>query len=65
LVRGFHKHTANEHASAVTAEAIEVLRLHGSTPSGALAVLAATAASGDPTIAPSFAALTNRLLAAL
>jgi len=30
-----------------------------------IAILAATAASGDPTIAPSFAALTNRLLAAI
>jgi len=65
LVLGFHSHRANEHAAAVSAEAIEVLRQQASTANGAIAVLAATAASGDPTIAPSFAALTNQLLAAL
>jgi hypothetical protein len=65
LVRGFATHEQDEHASAVTAEAIEVYRAHASTPRGRIAKLAAQAAQGDPTVAPAFAALITDLLAAL
>lgn len=65
LVDGFRKHEADAHAAAATAEAIDLLRLHASTPRGRISALAATAAQGDPTVAPAFAALTNDLLAAL
>lgn len=65
LVRGFEKHRQDEHASAVTAEALDTFRAHGSTPQGRLAQLAAAATQGEPTVAPAFAALVNELLAAL
>lgn len=65
LVRGFHRHRAEEHAAAVTAEAIDLLRAHGSTAQGRIAALAASAAQGDPTVAPSFAALVAELVDAL
>lgn len=47
------------------AEAIEVYRVHASTPRGRIARLAGAAAQGDPTVAPAFAALVTELLAAL
>lgn len=65
LVAGFLTHGADEHAAAVTAEAIEVYRAHASADRGRIAQLAAAAAHGDPTVAPSFAALVEELLAAL
>lgn len=65
LVRGFEKHREDEHAWAVTSEALEVYRTHGATPQGRIALLAARAAQGDPTVAPAFAALVRELLAAL
>lgn len=65
LVRGFQAHRHDEHASAVTAEALELFRTHGSTPQGRFAVLASAAAQGDPTVAPAFAALVDDMLAAL
>lgn len=65
LVRGFASHREDEHATVVTAEAIEVYRAHASTPQGRLAILAASAAQGDPTVPPAFAALVGDLLAAL
>lgn len=65
LVGGFVSHQADEHASAATAEALEVYRANASTPDGHIAQLAASAAQGDPTVAPAFAALIAELLAAL
>ena len=65
LIRGFRSHQGDEHAAAVTAEAIDMLRTQGSTPQGRLARLAADAAHSDPTVAPAFAALVTELLAAL
>jgi hypothetical protein len=65
LVRGFERHQENEHAAPVTAQALDVYRAHGSTPQGRIAVLAARAAQGDPTVAPAFAALVRELLTAL
>lgn len=65
LVRGIAKHTDDEHAAAVTAKAIEVYRAHASTVEGRIAQLAASAAQGDPTVAPAFATLVRELLSAL
>lgn len=65
LVEGFAKHQEDEHAAAVTAEAIEVYRAHASTPQGRFARLAAGGAQDDPTVAPAFAALVVDLLSAL
>lgn len=62
LVQGFASHAADEHAKAVTAEAIEVYRAEASTADGRIAQLAETAAHGDRTVAPSFAALVADLL---
>ena len=65
LVTGFRRHHDDAHAGAVTAEAIDLLRLHASTAQGSITALAAAAAQGDPTVAPAFAALVSGLLAAL
>lgn len=65
FVRGFEKHRDDQHSAAVTAEALDIFRAHGSTPRGRLAELAAAASQGDPTVAPAFAALINELLKAL
>ena len=65
LVEGFASHRADDHAAAVTAEAIEVYRAHASAADGRIAQLAAAAAHDDPTVALSFAALVGELLAAL
>jgi hypothetical protein len=65
LVAGFASHRSDDHAAAVTAEAIEIYRTHASTADGRIAVLAGSAALGDPAVAPAFAALVTDLLAAL
>lgn len=65
LAAGFARHRSEEHAAAVSAEAIAVYRAHASTPDGRIAQLAAAAAQGDPTVAPAFAALVSELLEAL
>ena len=65
LVAGFTTHRADDHAGAVTVEAIEVYRAHASDPNGRIAQLAAAAALGYPTVAPAFAALITELLTAL
>lgn len=65
LVAGFAGHGLDRHAGAVTAEAIDVYRLHASSSDGRIAQLAAMAALGDPTVAPAFAYLVQELLAAL
>lgn len=65
LVEGFASHGVDHYAAAVTAEALEVYRTDSSTAEGRIAQLAAAAAHGDPTVAPSFAALVRELLNAL
>ena len=61
-MQGFASHAADEHARAVTAEALEVYRAEASTADGRIAQLVQTAAYGDRTVAPSFAALVAELL---
>lgn len=65
LVAGFDAHGAEERAEAVSAEALEIYREHASTADGQIAQLAASAAHGDPVIAPSFAVLIGDLLASI
>lgn len=65
LVRGFRKHGEDDHAWAATEEALAVYREHASAPTGRIALLAASAAQGDPVVAPAFAALIGELLASL
>ena len=65
LVHGLTKHRGELNAAAVADEAVQNLRLHATTPRGRIALLAASAAGGDATVAPAFAALCNDLLAAL
>ena len=65
LVRGFRKHREDDHAWAATDEALEVYREYASAPTGRIALLAASAAQGDPVVAPAFAALIGELLASL
>lgn len=65
LVAGFARHRSDDHAAAVSAEAIEIYRVHASTAGGRITQLAAAAAQGDPTVAPAFAALVNQLLESL
>lgn len=65
LVHGLTKHRGEPNAAAVADEAVQNLRLHATTPRGRIALLAASAAGGDATVAPAFAALCNDLLAAL
>lgn len=65
LVLGLTRHREEPNAAAVSEEALGILRLHTSTPRGRIALLAASAAGGDATVAPAFAALCNDLLAAL
>ncbi|NQX17028.1 hypothetical protein HQQ86_14110 [Rathayibacter sp. VKM Ac-2857] len=64
LVEGFRLHAAEPHAAAASGEAIEIYRTRGCDPEAVLPRLAAAAASGDPVIAPSFAALAAELVAA-
>jgi len=65
LVTGFASHQADHEARAVSAEAIKIYRENAASPDGAIPRLAASAAQGDPTIPPSFAALVNALLSAI
>lgn len=65
LVAGIARHRQEEHAGAVTAEAMEVYRTHASTAQGRIPQLAASAAQSDPTVAPAFAALVRDLLSAI
>jgi hypothetical protein len=62
LVEGFVRHGENDFARVTSAEALTIYRDHASTTEGRLAQLAALAAEGDPTIAPSFSILTRQLL---
>ena len=64
LVLGLSKHRGEPNAAGIAEEALEILRLHATTPRGRIVLLAASAAGGDATVAPAFAALCNDLLAA-
>ena len=65
LVLGLTQHRGEPNAAAVADEALELLRLHATSPRGRIVLLAASAVGGDATVAPAFAALCNYLLAAL
>lgn len=65
LIRGFQLHRTEEHAAAVTSEALRIMHEHATTADNRLPQLATAAASGDPTIAPAFAALVTDLLSAM
>lgn len=65
FVQGFERHRGDEHASAVSDDALRVLGADGSDPQGRLALIASSAAQGDPAVAPAFAALVGELLVAL
>ncbi|MGA4508466.1 hypothetical protein ACQB6R_09760 [Propionibacteriaceae bacterium G1746] len=65
LVSGIVRHEAEPHAAASTRRALATYREHASSPNGKIAQLASAAALGDPTVAPSFAALVRELLTSL
>lgn len=65
LVAGFRTHGEDVDAQPVSTSALDLLRLEGLGVAGALPRLAASAALGDPTVAPSFVALAEQLLTAL
>jgi hypothetical protein len=62
LVAGLRRHIAREEARAVTTRGLSFLQQHGTTTRSRLPVLATAAAAEDPTVAPSFVALTQALL---
>lgn len=64
LVAGLRTHRDNADALPVSAAALRLLGLEGLSTAGVLPRLAATAALGDPTVAPSFVALAEQLIAA-
>ena len=63
LVRGFRKHRQDDRAWAATDEALGVYREHAADPTQRIALLAVSAAQGDPVVAPAFAALIRELRA--
>lgn len=65
LVQGIRKHLADDQAGEVTIRGLRTLETCGMTPQSPLPILAAQAAAGDTTIAPSFVALTKDLLTAV
>jgi hypothetical protein len=65
LVTGLRRHFADDDARAISLRALNFLRQAGTTPGSILPSLAAGAAAGDRTVAPSFAALTQALAAAV
>jgi hypothetical protein len=62
LVAGLQRHFSDADARHVTVDGLAFLREHGLTAQSRLATLATEAAGGDPTAAPSFAALAQALL---
>jgi hypothetical protein len=62
LIVGLNRHFSDDDAKQVTARGLAFLREHGLTARSRLATLATEAAGGDPTVAPSFAALAQALL---
>lgn len=65
LVTGLRRHLEDDDAKAIALRALTFLEQAGTTPGSVLPSLAAGAAAGDRTVAPSFAALTQTLLAAV
>lgn len=63
LVAGLRTHRDDVNARPVSAAALRLLRTEGLNAAGILPRLAATAALGDPTVAPSFVALAEQLVA--
>ena len=63
LVAGLRTHQDDANAQPVSATALTLLRLEGLSAAGALPRLASTASLGDPTVAPSFVALAEQLIA--
>ncbi len=62
---GFHRHSRHDVAREVSSRALAFMRADATEPSSRLPQLAAAATGGDPTLAPSFAALTQVLLRTL
>jgi hypothetical protein len=62
LVAGLRRHLASDDARSTTTRGLSYLAEHGMASSAHLPVLATAAGAGDPTIAPSFVALTRALL---
>lgn len=65
LVAGLRRHFAVDDAKAVTVRALTFLEQAGTAPTSDLPVLASAAAGEDPTIAPSFVALMQALMAGI
>jgi len=65
LVEGFARHRTEPHAERVSAASLHFLADNGRTATNLLSTLAAAEMPYDPTVAVSFAALTNDLLDAL
>jgi len=65
LVEGFALHRTEPHAERVSAASLHFLADNGRTATNFLSTLAASEMPSDPTVAVSFAALTNDLLGAL
>ncbi|MGV0747963.1 hypothetical protein [Mycolicibacter minnesotensis] len=65
LVTGLRRHLADHDARAISLRALNFLEQAGTNASSVLPSLAAGAAAGDRTVAASFAALTQTLLAAV
>lgn len=65
LVAGFHRHFRHDVAREMSSRALAFMRADATEPSSRLPQLAAAATGGDPTLAPSFAALTQVLLRTL
>jgi hypothetical protein len=65
LAQGVHRHLADAQAGAVTMRGLRALETHGTSLRASLPTLAARAAAGDVTVAPSFVALTQDLLKAV
>jgi len=65
LVEGFTRHRTEPHAERVSAASLHFLADNGRTATNLLSTLAASEMPSDPTVAVSFAALTNDLLDAL
>lgn len=61
LITGLRRHLASDDARAVTTRGMGFLKEHGTTPTSLLPSLATAATAGDPTVAPSFVALTRAL----
>jgi hypothetical protein len=65
LVHGIRRHFSDDQAGEVTMRGLRAIETYGVDPRSPLPALAARAAAGDATIAPSFVALTTELLNAV